>query len=305
MRCFINLDEAWHTIARDLHIDGVERLGRQGLKTIELMGQVFRIISTDDMWVHSKIRKASRTYACAELLWYLSGSNRGTMIEAYAPRYGEFLVDGVAYGAYGKRWADYGQFKAVIQMLREAANTRQTVMSTWHPGDAYEASKGGVRDLPCTLSLQFILRDGKLNLVTTMRSNDWWLGMPYDVWCFSRVQKMIAAAVKVDTGWYQHQVGSLHVYGTNFSSLYSARTEDPQYVSDDLTMSGIYDWESMKELISTAVQEETRIRETKGGRVRPEIIQLLGGDDALLSHAVLQCARKWETTDDQRATLDR
>jgi thymidylate synthase len=291
---FLNLDEAWHSVSRDIHIDGIERAGRQGLKTLELIGQAFRISSTDDLWVHSKIRKASRIYACAELLWYLSGSNRGAMIQAYAPRYGDFLNDGVAYGAYGKRWADYGQMKAVIKLLRDAVNTRQSVMATWHPGDAYEATKGSVKDLPCTLSLQFLLRDGKLNLVTTMRSNDWWLGLPYDVWCFSRVQLMIAAATRSKPGWYQHQVGSLHVYGPQFEQLNAARTEDPQYIADELTVAGVYDWESLHEMVELAVNEETRIREAKGGRVRPEIIELLGGEGSLLAHALQQCARKWE-----------
>src|SRR5260370_41880706 len=45
-----------------------------------------------------------------------------------------------------------------------------------------------------------------------MRSNDAWLGLPYDVFTFTRIQAYVAAAVGVEPGRYTHTVGSLHLY---------------------------------------------------------------------------------------------
>ena len=71
------------------------------------------------------------------------------------------------------------------------------------------------KDTPCTLSLQFLLRDGRLNLTTTMRSNDVWTGVPYDMFSFCSMQVMMAMTLGVGVGTYTHQAGSLHIYERN------------------------------------------------------------------------------------------
>lgn len=150
-------------------------------------------------------------YACAELIWYLSRSSDTMMMEAYAPNYARYS-DG--YGAYGARLKNHGddQLDAVIGVLKRSPNSRQAIMSLWHPNDVGIALEGEKTDLPCTLSLQFLLREGRLHLITTMRSNDVWLGLPYDIFCFTCIQLMIAQHLDVQHGYYYHNVGSLHLY---------------------------------------------------------------------------------------------
>jgi hypothetical protein len=45
-----------------------------------------------------------------------------------------------------------------------------------------------------------------------MRSNDIWLGTPYDVTMFTQLQLSMARALKMFVGTYRHHVGSLHIY---------------------------------------------------------------------------------------------
>ncbi len=52
-------------------------------------------------------------------------------------------------------------------------------------------------------------------LVTTMRSNDAFRGLPHDVFFFTMLQEFVARAVGVDVGEYVHCVGSLHVYDSD------------------------------------------------------------------------------------------
>src|SRR4029453_8927030 len=64
----------------------------------------------------------------------------------------------------------------------------------------------------CTSTLQFVIRDHRLNLMTTMRSNDAYFGLPHDIFCFTMLQDLIARSLDIELGTYVHSVGSLHVY---------------------------------------------------------------------------------------------
>jgi thymidylate synthase len=45
-----------------------------------------------------------------------------------------------------------------------------------------------------------------------MRSNDVFIGLPHDVFCFTMIQELVARSVEADVGQYVHVVGSLHLY---------------------------------------------------------------------------------------------
>lgn len=66
--------------------------------------------------------------------------------------------------------------------------------------------------MPCTCTLQFLNRQDGLDLVVYMRSNDVFIGLPHDVFCFTMLQELVATSVGVDVGQYIHVVGSLHLY---------------------------------------------------------------------------------------------
>ena len=45
-----------------------------------------------------------------------------------------------------------------------------------------------------------------------MRSNDAFLGLPHDVFCFTMLQEIVARTLSIEVGNYKHVVGSLHLY---------------------------------------------------------------------------------------------
>jgi hypothetical protein len=121
------------------------------------------------------------------------------------------------------------QLFSVIETLQTSPETRQAVLSIWHPMDAYEVAKARRKDIPCTLSLQFLVREGRLNLIVTMRSNDIWLGLPYDIFCWTTLQAFIAEELGLGMGWYQHQAGSLHLYEYNYIDAKIAVDIEPEH----------------------------------------------------------------------------
>ena len=49
-----------------------------------------------------------------------------------------------------------------------------------------------------------------------MRSNDLWLGFPFDVFQFANMQVLMAMELGVELGTYTHIAGSLHLYERDF-----------------------------------------------------------------------------------------
>ena len=48
-----------------------------------------------------------------------------------------------------------------------------------------------------------------------MRSNDVWMGFPYDVFQFTCMQILMSMELGVEIGTYTHIAGSLHLYERN------------------------------------------------------------------------------------------
>lgn len=197
----------------------------------EILGYHMELDDIDQNFVTVPERKLSPTYAAAELLWYLSGTDDITMIKAYAPSYENYANDGRAFGAYGHRWTSDWYFEnqcaiahngwasqlfAAIECLRKDKDSRQAVISQWNGGDICHAILKDKKDLPCTLTIQFIVRGQELNMFVNMRSNDCWLGFPYDVYCFTSIQQMVAWELDLFVGTYFHSAASEHLYEKHY-----------------------------------------------------------------------------------------
>lgn len=153
-------------------------------------------------------------FAPAEAAWILSGDNRVDTIRQYSRFIWEFSDDGFFYsGAYGPKLVD--QLTYAMDALADDPDTRQSVIEIWRPNP-----RPG-RDLPCTLSFQFLIRDRKLHVVQTMRSSDAWLGYPYDVFNASMLAGYVMLLLRrrkdrrldwLELGTHTMMIGSSHLY---------------------------------------------------------------------------------------------
>ena len=123
------------------------------------------------------------------------------------------------------------EFRSQIQVcedtLKKNIYSLQAVMHFHRPKDQYS----GNLDQPCTMYVQFRVRDNKLGLICNMRSNDVIYGMPYNVSYFLLLQKrmveylnlcnsngecdfskMTSPTKKMEIGVLIHNVTSLHLY---------------------------------------------------------------------------------------------
>ena len=216
---FKSVNEAWEYWYNQLAMQHGNASSRDGDVTGEIINAVTVIDDPKDNLVTSPIRKLSHKYAIGELLWYLSGSNKLDAIANYSKAWNKLSDDGeTVNSAYGYRIFEkfgFDQWEHVKGLLKADPNSRQAVIHIKEPNP--EKTK----DLPCTVALQYFIRDGKLYATTYMRSNDIWLGFPYDVFTFTCLQIKMAFELGVGIGSYTHIAGSLHLYSRNVQSTTS------------------------------------------------------------------------------------
>lgn len=214
------MDKLWIKTLLDIESNGTRIESRNGWSS-EILGYSEKLLNINNNFLFNKIRKLNPCYACAEFLWYLMQTDDTTFLQLFAPHYSRFTEDGIhAHGAYGFRWKLQNQLQNIIDILKNHPESRQAIITMWDASiDLKHALALDKKDLPCTLTHQFLLRDGYLHLVTTMRSNDVWLGFPYDVFCNTQLLKLIANEIDAIPGTYTHNVGSEHLYDKNLFSV--------------------------------------------------------------------------------------
>lgn len=169
-----------------------------------------------------------------ELLWYLTKRNDLEFIKEYIPQYVKESDDGLTvHGGYGPRlFSMHGidQIANVLTLLTDKPTTRRAVIQIFDAADIDAPH----REIPCTTTLQFFVRDGLLHMSTTMRSNDAYMGLPHDVFAFTVLQEILARSLGCELGQYHHYVGSLHIYEQHYDAVdryvserWQARVEMP------------------------------------------------------------------------------
>ena len=99
------------------------------------------------------------------------------------------------------------QFESIERLLRRKSGSRRAVIQLFNAEDIAADHK----EIPCTTTLQFHLREELLHMSVTLRSNDAYWGLPHDVFCFTMLQEMMARRLGVEIGEYYQYVGSMHV----------------------------------------------------------------------------------------------
>lgn len=156
-------------------------------------------------------RKLNYRFMCAETASILQGDNRTATLAPYAKVAVNFSDDGYTFAGHaGIKYVE--QVSWIAQALAKDNTSRQAVLNIWRE------RPNATKDVPCTLSLQWLIRDGELHCISTTRSSDVWLGLPYDLHTFSAMSAHLALILRtyhkvdVELGWLHNTAGSRHLY---------------------------------------------------------------------------------------------
>lgn len=180
-------NDAWLDLLQCIVSSGAESRPR-GLLIKELLCKT-TVVDMREPIVTVKARKLGYCFMAVEAWMIITGRNDVASIKPYSPHIASFSDDGYRFdGAYGPRVVD--QLRYVVDALSRDPDSRQAVIEIWRPNPRDS------RDVPCTLTIQWMIRDGRLHCLDTMRSSDAWLGWPYDVFNFSALSLYILLMLK-------------------------------------------------------------------------------------------------------------
>ncbi len=183
--------------------------------------------------LHLLRKPKSIRYFCRELLAYFRGSLKVNEGLAQASAFWKKLADAndeiasnYGYYVFHQRIPEANnitQYEWVIQCLEKNLDSRKAFINVNQPKHKIAENK----DFPCTIGMQFFVRNNHLCCVVSSRSTDIYTGLPYDMGFFSFVTELVYKDLKERLP--QEQARDLKLgfvsMKTNFTQIYD-KTRD-------------------------------------------------------------------------------
>jgi len=232
------------SLLQDVMQNGVEKGDRTGTGTRSVFGRQLRYDLTEGFPLLTSKKLHIRSIL-HELLWFLSGEtnikylqDNGVYIwNAWATESGEL---GPVYGAQWRRWqgADdqvFDQISTLVDGLKNNPDSRRHIISGWNvallPDETkkpWENAEAGLMALPpCHLLYQFYVAEGKLSASLYIRSNDLFLGNPYNTASLAFLTHMLAQQCNLEAGDIIISIGDAHIYSNHFEQVNEQLTRKP------------------------------------------------------------------------------
>ena len=244
--------------------EGVRRTDRTGTGTLSLFGYQMRFDLAEGFPLCTTKRVWFRALAC-EMLWFLSGStnikplvdqrisiwtswpldrylrNQGqpvppsdsdewkALMETFESRIRQDAAFAKQHGTlgpvYGRQWRNFDgvdQIEAVIQSLRTNPYSRRHIVTAWNPRYTEDMALP-----PCHLVFQFWVADRRLSCQLYIRSNDLFLGAPFNIAQYALLTHMVAQQVDLDVGELVYTIGDAHAYLNHLDQIREQLTRKP------------------------------------------------------------------------------
>jgi thymidylate synthase len=168
-----------------------------------------------------------------ELLWFISGEESTSYLdEMNNPIWREWITDGKLHEGYGKQWRNFhdtrflggsiDQLANVIQEIKTNPNSRRLLVSAWNPLTVDKATLP-----PCHVMFQFYVRNGEISCGFAMRSNDFFLGSPYNIASYALLTHLVAHVTGLKVGkLVYHCIGDCHLYTNHIEQVKLQLTRD-------------------------------------------------------------------------------
>jgi len=226
---FQNLQQAYEGMRYELRINGSEVVAKSSKgdsKAIELLNQSITIDDVCQINIYNPKRKFNVRYALLEFMWYLSMDPGVGNIGKAASIWKDIAdSDGFVHSNYGG-CLHRGWDRIVAELVR-FPESRRAVIALNQPDTDY-----GMKDVPCTMFVQFFIRDDKLHMIWNMRSSDFAFGFCNDVAVGMLFMQMMKNELEVwndhfvNLGSFTYNATSFHCYDHHWSLVFDDYTNE-------------------------------------------------------------------------------
>lgn len=217
-----NMNEVWKRVVFNL-LNSENKANPRGFEIKEIINN-HTIVDMNYPILTVLARKLGYKFMLRESWWIMDGRNSVETITNFSKAISSFSNDGFHFdGAYGPRVVD--QIRYIVDCLEKDRDTRQAVLTIWRPNPRDS------KDIPCTVSIQWLIRDNTIHCIDNMRSSDIWLGWPYDIFNFTMLTGYIMLLLRergindLKLGNIYLNAGSQHLYSNNFEAAEKILTD--------------------------------------------------------------------------------
>lgn len=221
-------------LLRDVMDNGKFKPDRTGTGTKSVFGRQYRVDLSQGFPLLTT-KKVHFKSVVNELLWFLSGSTNINDLDARI--WDEWALENGELGpVYGKQWTAWptkdggtiNQVDYVVDLLKNNPASRRILFHAWNveylPDESktpHENARAGKMALPpCHLLYQFQVIDNKLNLMCTVRSNDLFLGHPFNVAQAALWVHILCDQIDgLELGELIMSIGDAHIYSNHFEQV--------------------------------------------------------------------------------------
>ena len=203
-------------LLRHVKENGLKKEDRTGTGTLSAFGYQMQF----DLQEGFQLVTSKKVYfkgLAVEMLWFLKGGtntkylldNNVHIWDAWADEEGNL---GPIYGKQWVRWAgkngeEINQIQRVIDSIKKNPDSRRHIVNAWNVSDLDDMALP-----PCHMFYQFWVGNGRLSCNLYVRSNDLFLGAPFNIAEYALLTHMVAQQCDLEVGELVYTIGDAHVY---------------------------------------------------------------------------------------------
>ena len=210
-------DYYYLSIANKILSEGEMRDNRTGIKAISLPHVCITIDLEEDGFPILASKFVGFKTAIKELLWIwqMQSNDVRKLQDMNVHIWDEWMQeDGTIGKAYGYQLAKYNQVDNLIKTIKEDPTSRRMITTLWNIEDLPEMALQ-----PCAFQTLWNINKGKLNCMLTIRSNDWFLGNPFNVAQYAALVYMIAQVTNYKPGRLTVCINDAHIYENHIPQI--------------------------------------------------------------------------------------
>jgi thymidylate synthase len=127
---------------------------------------------------------------------------------------------GPVYGSQWRNWYNgetnnyYDQIKDLIWNLKNDPRSRRHILTSWNVGEIDQMALP-----PCHFVCQFHVMNNKLSCKLNMRSNDLFLGAPFNIAGYALLTHILARECGFEVGELVYSIGDAHIYSNHVEQV--------------------------------------------------------------------------------------